>query len=148
MSESSKASAWLNRGNAQEDPIYVFQDFWIGFNNLYNNSSSSKESEKIKTWIEDNVSEGESQQILQDYVLDVDYLLLEPVINMANGKEITSNRTSFESAVDSKMKLKELFMIIYKVRCNLLHGQKTPSRERDVKLCQSASPFVKCMLTR
>jgi hypothetical protein len=28
-------------------------------------------------------------------------------------------------------------MVIYQIRCNLAHGQKSPNRERDVQLCKA-----------
>ena len=53
-----------------------------------------------------------------------------------------SNIKAFLKLNDSISKLQELFMVIYQVRCNLEHGQKSPRRDRDIQLCQSASPIV------
>src|SRR6185369_2494101 len=36
----------------------------------------------------------------------------------------------------------ESLMLIYQVRCNFEHGQKSPSRARDEALCEAACPFM------
>ena len=59
-----------------------------------------------------------------------------------NGRDTSANIQAFNAATDSLAKLQEVFMVIYQVRCNLEHGQKSPSRERDIQLCQAASPLV------
>jgi hypothetical protein len=59
-----------------------------------------------------------------------------------NGKDTTPNIQAFNAAADSTTRLEELFMVIYQVRCNLEHGQKSPSRERDLLLCECAAPIV------
>lgn len=46
-----------------------------------------------------------------------------------NGKDTTPYIHAFEFATDALAKLKEIFMVIYQVRCNLEHGQKSPSSE-------------------
>jgi len=59
-----------------------------------------------------------------------------------NGRDTTANIQAFNVATNSLAKLQEIFMIIYQVRCNLEHGQKSPNSERDIQLCQWASPVV------
>jgi len=59
-----------------------------------------------------------------------------------NGRNTAKHIQAFQAGNTSLGKLKELFMIIYQVRCNLEHGQKSPSRDRDVELCRSARPLV------
>jgi hypothetical protein len=67
----------------------------------------------------------------------------QPVINMnGNGKNTTPNIEAFELAQTSLEKLQEIFMVIYQIRCNLEHGEKSPNRERDIELCKNAAPFV------
>jgi hypothetical protein len=48
----------------------------------------------------------------------------------------------FAEAATELEKLVALFMVIYQVRCNFEHGQKSPSRGRDEALCTAACPFV------
>ena len=58
------------------------------------------------------------------------------------GRDTAPNMEAFNTAADSMRKLDELFMVIYQVRCNLEHGQKSPNRGRDVLLYQCAAPIV------
>lgn len=49
------------------------------------------------------------------------------------------NQTSIEQ-------LKSIFMMIYQVRCNLEHGQKSPTGERDILLCKHSSLILEMVL--
>ena len=101
------------------------------------------ERNNIKTFLNQNISEAEAEEILHAHADEIAYLLSQPVIDMrGNGKDTKPNIEAFNAATDYLTKLKELFLVIYQVRCNLEHGQKSPGRERDVHLCQSASPLV------
>jgi hypothetical protein len=81
--------------------------------------------------------------MLRVYGSEIDYLVSQPVLDMrGNGRDTATNIQSFMEASDSLSKIKELFMIVYQVRCNLEHGQKSPGRQRDINLCQCSSPLV------
>lgn len=138
-----KAHEWYERGNQASDPIEAFSNFWLGFNNLYNPMRKSKEREKIQTLLQNSICEERASHLLSAHASCIDYLLSEPVINMRyNGKDTASNIAAFKVATSSLVKLKEVVMVVYQVRCNLVHGQKSPSRERDVHLCQCAAPII------
>lgn len=51
--------------------------------------------------------------------------------------------TAVETAVE---KLVALFMVIYQVRCNFEHGQKSPSSNRDQDHCRVACRFVAALV--
>jgi Apea-like HEPN len=138
-----KAREWYERGNQVSDPVEAFSNYWRGFNNLFFGVGNGNESEKIKLFLKQRVTESQATKLLQDHPHNITYLLSQPVIDMrGNGRNTTPNIQAFNIAVDSVTKLQELFMVIYQVRCNLEHGQKSPRRERDIQLCKLASPFV------
>lgn len=138
-----KAREWLDRGRQTADPIDAFTSFWRAFNNLFSAVGNGQERGKIKLFLSQQLSEVQAKEILQNNPAEVLYLLSQPVIDMrGNGKDTTQNIQAFSSAVDSLAKLQELFMVIYQVRCNLEHGEKSPKTVRDIKLCQSAAPLV------
>lgn len=138
-----KAREWLDRGRQTTDPLDAFTCFWRAFNNLYSPIGQGQERDKIKIFLHQQLSEAQAMEILQSNADGVSYLLSQPVIDMrGTGKNTMPNIQAFCIAVDSHAKLQELFMIIYQVRCNLEHGEKSPSRERDIKLCESAAPLV------
>jgi hypothetical protein len=142
-----KAREWYERANKKTDTIDSFSDYWRGFNNLYSSIGNGTERDKIQRFIDQNVSENEANEMLRSYQNEITYLLSRPVIDMRNkGKDTSPNINAYNVATNSLTKIKELFMIIYQVRCNLEHGQKSPSRQRDVRLCKFCSRFVAYIL--
>jgi hypothetical protein len=138
-----KAREWVLQGRQAGDPFAAFSCFWRGFNNLYSNPSLGPERETIKHFLSEHLSNTKAQDILQANQDCVAYLLSQPVIDMrGNGKDTADHIELFNSAVNSSAKLQEVFMVIYQIRCNLEHGQKSPSRDRDIQLCQHAAPLV------
>jgi len=138
-----KAKEWLQKGIETEDPVDKFSNLWRGFNNLYAVENGYPEREKIKSFIIDNIAEDLALEIISECNNDVVYLLSQPVINMrGTGGNTQSDIDSFETAQLGVEKLKAIFIIIYQVRCNLEHGQKSPSRNRDKNLCLHSSNIV------
>lgn len=138
-----KAQEWLQRSREAEDPIDGFSNAWRAFNNLYYPVKGPHERVKVLYYLEENVNEELAAELLAEHEGQVNYLLGEPVIDMrGNGRNTASHIQAFQAGDTSLDKLKELFMIIYQVRCNLEHGQKSPSRDRDIELCREARPLV------
>lgn len=138
-----KAQEWLQRSRKAEDPIDGFSNAWRAFNNLYYQVNGPHERAKILHYLEESVNEELAAELLAQHEGQVSYLVGEPVIDMRGNGRNTANHIQAFQVVDTSLgKLKELFMIIYQVRCNLEHGQKSPSRDRDVELCRSARPLV------
>lgn len=138
-----KAREWHDRGKQAHDPIDALSNFWRGFNNLYFPLGAGQERDKIRLFLSERIAEANAQELLTAHAVGVDYLLSQPVIDMrGNGRDTMPNIQAFHAAMDSLTRLQELFMVIYQVRCNLEHGQKSPRRERDIQLCQSAFPIV------
>lgn len=140
-----KAYEWYERGIQASDPIDAFSNFWRGFNNLYApmRTRNESETETIQTLLQNSICEERASHLLSAHASCIDYLLSEPVINMRdNGKDTAPNIAAFMVATSSLVKLKEVVIVVYQVRCNLEHGQKSPSRMRDVHLCQCAAPII------
>jgi hypothetical protein len=143
-----KAREWYERGQQAEAPIDALSNFWRSFNNLFFPVQGSSEREKIKSFITAKLSAGKAQEILDSHLPEIAYLLSKPVIDMrGNGKDTGPNILAFHNAVSAVEKLNELLMVIYQVRCNLEHGQKSPSRNRDNELCRCASDIVAHVVT-
>lgn len=142
-----KAREWLDRGKKITDPIDSFSSYWCGFNNLFASAGHGKERDLIKSYLGTSITPEQALEILDTNATNVDYLLSQPVIDMrGNGKDTSTNIQAFNATVDAKAKLFEIFMVIYQVRCNLVHGQKSPSRDRDIRLCACAAPLISCVL--
>jgi len=138
-----KAKEWLNRGLERVDPIDLLTDSWRGFNNLFYHSTGGSEREKIQNYLSGNLSEDSAKKLIDSHPQEIKYLLSQPVIDMrGNGKDTEASMNKFNSSSSHIEKLNSIFAIIYQVRCNLEHGQKSPTRERDVELCSSSWPLV------
>jgi hypothetical protein len=142
-----KAHEWYERGKQAADPIDSLANFWRGFNNLYSSTSKGKERKRIKLFLRNSVTKAEAERLLVAEAASVDVLLSRPVNDMrGNGSDTAPNIGAFNVATDSIVKLQELFMVVYQVRCNLEHGQKSPSRDRDMRLCEAAALIVAAVL--
>lgn len=144
------AQEWLERGRSAASDIGALTDYWRGFNNLYAAERiRNDECTKIRTYLTNVVSSPDAQQILDLDKSALAYLLSCPVIDMrGTGKDTQEAIEAFDASVDPKMKLVELFIIIYQVRCNLEHWDKSPTAERDNKLCRASAPFVAAVVQR
>jgi hypothetical protein len=138
-----KAREWHDRGKRADDPIDAFSNFWRAFNNLYSPLHANQERDKIRLLLGKQISEAKAQELITAHAVGVDYLISQPVIDMrGKGHDTKPNIKAFHAGTASLGRLQELFMIIYQVRCNLEHGQKSPKRKRDIELCQYAGPIV------
>jgi hypothetical protein len=138
-----KAREWYERGQQASDPIDALSYYWRGFNNMFFPVNGRTERDKIKRFIAGELTASQATDILEKHRVEIDYLLSRPVIDMRGNKRDTDqNAQAFKNSTDALEKLTELFLVIYQVRCNLEHGQKSPSRDRDQVLCRCASPIV------
>ncbi len=144
-----KAREWFERGKKMTDPIDAFSSYWCGFNNLFSSIGSGQERDRIRSYLSASITLDQAQDALNKNSDNIEYLLSQPVIDMrGNGRDTTLNIQAFKVTADAKTKLSEVFMIIYQVRCNLVHGEKSPSADRDVRLCASAAPIISYVLER
>lgn len=138
-----KAREWVDRSLDQSDPIESFSNSWRGFNSLFFPCSGNTERDKIQNFLSVNITEAIAQELITNHTQEVTYLLSQPVIDMrGNGRDTASSISSYNNAGSYLEQLLTLFSIIYQVRCNLEHGQKSPTRERDIELCSSSWPLV------
>ncbi|HDY88992.1 MAG TPA: hypothetical protein ENH82_12875 [bacterium] len=144
-----KVSEWLKRGMETKDPVDKLSNLWRGFNNLYSPENGGSERNKIKNYLSNKITEEYASKIINECNENIAYLLFQPVIDMrGNGQNTERDIYAFKSAKSELEKLKSLFLIIYQVRCNLEHGQKSPSQERDVVLCMHSSSIVTKVLEK
>lgn len=144
-----KAREWFDKGEHEEDVFNSFFHFWQAFNSIYHDQKKSAERIKINNFFNNNFSEQIAIDILENHSPEIDLLLSSPIIDMnTQAKDTSENISAFYATDNSLDKLQQLFMIIYQVRCNLVHGQKSPSRKRDLDLCKSATPILKDVLSR
>ncbi len=138
-----KAREWYNQCLERDDPIDSLTDVWRGFNNLFYSETGGSEREKINNYLSARVSEETAKELIGGHQKEIAYLISQPVVDMrGNGRDTEESINEYNSSGDNLEKLKALFTIIYQVRCNLEHGQKSPTRGRDIELCSSSWPLV------
>ncbi len=136
------AREWLERGANAQSPFEAFTNFWIAFNNLYG-PDGAREIDRIVGFLSDNTTTTQASKVIQDHPDQIAYLLSEPVIDMrGNGRDTAEAIVAFHGTADPLEQLRQLFRVIYQVRCNLLHGQKSPTVVRDEHLCNCSAPIV------
>ncbi|GAB2192087.1 hypothetical protein MAH1_36960 [Sessilibacter sp. MAH1] len=140
-----KAKEWFERGKQQNDPLNAFSNYWRGFNHLF--AGNKNERDLISLYLSSSISEETAEVILSSNVEEAQVLLRTPVLDMrGNGRNTRRYQKQFHSQNTAIEKLVALFMIIYQVRCNLEHGQKSPNRDRDIQLCQASCPFIAAII--
>jgi hypothetical protein len=142
-----KAHEWYERGNSSADPIDAFSNYWRAFNNLYSPGRKGQEREKIVAFLRGSITEERAALLLSANADCVNYLVSKPTVDMrGNGKDTGPNIAAYNSATTAFAKLEQLLLVVYQVRCNLEHGQKSPTRQRDVKLCKCSAPIVAALI--
>ena len=136
-----KAREWSERGEVASDSFDALSNYWRGFNSLF--AGQGQERQLISAFIHSKLDEQFAQALLDGHTQEVVDLISAPVIDMrGNGKDTSQYMAEFGAARTAVEKLVALFMVIYQIRCNFEHGQKSPSRARDETLCKAAYPFV------
>lgn len=140
-----KAREWLDRGARSTDPFDALSNYWRGFNNLF--AGKGQERELISAFLCSNIDEPFAQHLIDAHAQGAKVLMQRPVVDMrANGRDTSKYIDQFDAAETAVEKLVALFMVIYQVRCNFEHGQKSPSRDRDRALCSAACLFVAALV--
>jgi hypothetical protein len=136
-----KAREWLDRGDRAKDPFDALSNYWRGFNNLF--AGRGPERELISNFLRSQIDEPFAQNLIDAEAKGVEVLMRRSVIDMrGTGRDTSPYIDQYYTAETAIDKLVALFMVIYQIRCNFEHGQKSPSRDRDRALCRAACPFV------
>lgn len=135
------AQEWLARGEFAADTFDALSNYWRGFNNLF--AGRGQERQLISEFLRSKLDEQFAEELLDSHAQEVNNLMFMPVIDMrGTGNDTSQYISEFSAATTAVEKIVALFMVIYQVRCNFEHGQKSPSSERDQILCSAACPFV------
>ncbi|EKN3681988.1 hypothetical protein OU500_000371 [Yersinia enterocolitica] len=139
-----KAEEWIQLGDEKQNPMDKFEDYWKAFNNLFSFYENNR-TEKLKINDILNNCIDNADDLLERFRADINYLISMPVINMnrVSSRNASENIDNFNHETAPLDKLKAVFMIIYQIRCNLIHGEKSPTRTRDTELCDHAAGLVR-----
>lgn len=161
MTESERketAKKWFDLGKLyakyekENNKIFVeFIMYWVAFNCLYNSCVDSEENNRIRAYCKQNMS------LLKEYNAfekkQIEILKKSPICNM--WRKISTNRECCKKTEkickkrhdnllsdNEDEKISALFQTMYQVRCNLFHGGKSPSDDRDRELVQASAVIL------
>jgi hypothetical protein len=137
-------SQWIQLSRESSDKktdfLFSFVSIWIAFNALYEYYSQQSDEngkitdrKKIKNYIPMTSLQTRHRDLLQhntDYRKSVEALAQTPV------KDLSSARKSFK--IEQPDNIEEVLLCVYRIRCNLFHGGKTPTVRRDRELVCNA----------
>jgi hypothetical protein len=131
--------------NFTKDPLIEFIILWIGLNALYNDGDD-QENEKFKRYIQAN--KAIIQKILVSHKEEIRSLveLIYKTPQHSRIGEYIKTRQSFLRP-DSDDSVLHFQQLIYKVRNNMFHSEKSWNKESEASLLKILNPVVKDMLS-
>ncbi len=119
-----------------------FHRMWTAFNALYNAAGAPSERAKVRAIVQRFVTERRGRELLSKLLPpkrhlpdpppgDTRYAKTDPRFRRASGRELAMVRNEAAGASD---RLAALMVLVYQVRCSLVHGNKNPERQRDNEL--------------
>jgi len=126
----------------------------MAFNAMYGGESDARERSRVMSCIRRNMNERAAVRVLRQSTKSVDRILAIPPANLllnrwdpkfraASQRCAALYRNKAETAVG---RLAGLAGVLYQVRCNLLHGSKDPSNERDRMLVKESLVILSALL--
>lgn len=131
-----------------------FSELWMAFNALYGGETDARERSRVMTCIRRNMSELAAVRVLRQSTQSVDRILAVPPANLllnrwdpkfraASQRCAAMYRSEAETAVG---RLAGVVGVLYQIRCNLLHGSKDPSNDRDRILVKESLVVLSALL--
>ncbi len=142
-----KAIKWFEKGTAEQDYIDKFIYLWIAFNALYNSIEFiGNERERVVAHIVGNYNTQLYEKIFKSSYVKT--FMVKPVINVYKPNQDLEEFIFYKLkySIKNKEKMQMLFNTIYRVRCNLFHGSKTPDSYRDNDLIKNAGAILQIYL--
>ncbi len=146
---------WYRYGTEINDPFFVkFMAMWMIFNFLYNDhykrnygngykkdgikiDAYCRDKKEILTRVYDKVFKSSFIEIFKDNAVN----------SLGNSNDGISNWKILKNKNAAPAeRMKALLKIIYIVRCNLFHGWKNPTNERDVELIRCSGEILQMII--
>lgn len=138
------AKTWLNKAKQEEDCFDRFVSLWFAFNALYNEFLYRYEKDAIIDLVDDRryfIGDRRLNKILSSP--SVDFFKRRVIRDCkGTGQDTRQEQIKLKSFGPPKMRLKNLLLILYQVRCNLFHGNKMYGRDADNEVIGHASAVL------
>lgn len=123
-----------NKAKNEQDPYFRFMCHWICFNAWLDHESGQATDRKMINWLKQQ-SPASSDLIKSYEQMKQTTVGLRELKNLTNYLPITDPRGSRPVITISDVNDRDnIIEAIYKIRCNLFHGSKSPGNSKDKKL--------------
>lgn len=134
---------WYQIGKDSDDPLMRFFSYYLCLNILMAKLSEEELDSKMKDWVKRNRSilNDAYQSALRDdsFQAAIHKLIGEcPVKRMRRRRQQQSEESTMANLND----FGGLVDVLYRIRCNLFHGEKDSMNPRDVKLVELAASIL------
>jgi hypothetical protein len=127
---------WLQKGDNEKDNFNKFLCYWISFNCYYTsitgNPYDKQALDALKLY--QPIEEPFRRLIENHNVLFQDLLSVCPIIDEAIKPK--------PPLIFNQITISNTFDILYRVRCNLFHGNKDINDKRDIEVVSAALPVL------
>lgn len=133
-------SVWIKKGDLEEDSFSKFIYYWVAFNCwFYTKTNKVQDSEALKDiYKRQDLYSGFVQLVAKNKPIFLKLVSICPIKN---------NRISGrEKNINDMEKFEEVVNILYEIRCNLFHGSKLDTEERDKEVVEMATPILEIIV--
>ena len=128
-----------------------FHRMWTAFNALYNAANARTERGRVRASVQMFLTQDQAGELLTQLLPpnetlpapppgDTRYTETDPRFRHSAQREMTLVSNESKAATD---RLAALMVLVYQVRCSLVHGNKNPQRDRDDQLVHGAcAPLI------
>jgi len=136
-----------NKAKWTFDPVFRFVCLWICFNAWLDCRSDENTDKEMIVWLIKKFHENKSCDLIHQYEMAKK---TDPFVNSLKGLVLESQKEPIKSErgawrsirIHNEHDFENILKAIYKVRCNLFHGQKNADKPRDKKLIQLCSSIL------
>lgn len=151
MEPEQAARQWLTRAEREEDVFFRFASLWFAFNALYSAHHDGIKGERrvIKDFVYSSVKRSQAGRILQGCGEAIDFFANRPIRDVLGRGTDTAEDAARLRQIDNTRplpRLVALVMVLYRVRCNLFHGNKAYWREADDAILRQAANVMERVL--
>lgn len=133
---------WYKKGVASRDAMEKFIELWISFNALYCKIEESNDYKQIKAFIAEQGEEKYRSTLeATDFFNHRLIKNLHPRKNQAKDTTLEMEILNSQTRSDIE-KLQNLFICIYRARCNLFHGDKLPYDYNDLLIASESAKVL------
>lgn len=130
---------WIERGARETDPFFKFISYWIAFN----------------CWLITETGEDYDRKALDKLYKESGlYGNFSNIINDNNNKRLFNDLAGIRPIknkgrlhpINNVNDFKEVMNVLYAIRCNLFHGNKTDNENRDSEVMRAATPALEVIV--